>query len=63
MGWNTYFPSLKTYQSLIIFMMNYAALKMSRPKADAIKGIADFLVYENISFKEIIDNRDVMVKC
>lgn len=38
------------------------ALKMSRTKADAIKGIADFLVYENISFKEIIDNRDVMDK-
>ncbi len=35
---------------------------MSRKKADAIKGIADFLVYENISFKEIIDNRDVMDK-
>lgn len=38
------------------------ALKMSRTKADAIKGIADFLVYENMSFKEIIDNRDVMDK-
>ena len=38
------------------------SLKMSRTKADAIKGIADFLVYENISFKEIIDNRDVMDK-
>ena len=35
---------------------------MSRPKADAIKGIADFLVYENMSFKEIIDNRNVMDK-
>ena len=35
---------------------------MSRTKADAIKGIADLLVYENISFKEIIDNRDVMDK-
>lgn len=56
------FPIPESISSLNNIYDELCSLKMTRTKADAIKGIADLFTNEKLNFKKIIDTKDIINK-